>query len=151
MTSILRILDEWITYPFITWCRPETEQSPEWFICCHGNVCFWGNSPLCQKLAHWNVSQQWTILAFWHTHCHANMHQLCSNHVLASHCPAVKFILVRLFCLSAVMSQYVYTRWSIQCSPGVMHTYNRKCNMLKSNNVDLDDNNINWENCKEIN
>jgi hypothetical protein len=27
--------------------------------------------------------------AFWHTHCHANMHQLHSNCVLASHCPAV--------------------------------------------------------------
>jgi hypothetical protein len=46
MTSVLRITScEWITCPLITWCRLETENSLERFICfnllilCHGNVC----------------------------------------------------------------------------------------------------------------
>jgi hypothetical protein len=35
---------KWITFPFITWCGPETELFPERFVCfivripCHGNV-----------------------------------------------------------------------------------------------------------------
>jgi hypothetical protein len=100
MTSVLRMpACEWITCLFITLYEPETDHSPERFVCCNLRIRCRGN--MCQLRSNQAVVLETCLpsrclgidysgfQAFWHTRCHANVRQLRSNRALASRCPVI--------------------------------------------------------------